>query len=72
MDVNQIFRDLGTMVHEQGDMIDSIEANVENAQVHVSQAGVELSRARQYQVSIRYSKSSSRLHSYLNLSDILH
>ncbi|KAF3849710.1 hypothetical protein F7725_019429 [Dissostichus mawsoni] len=35
-DINDIFKDLGMMVHEQGDMIDSIEANVESADVHRS------------------------------------
>ena len=50
MDVNQIFKDLATMVHEQGELVDSIEANVESAQVHVSQASTQLSQARQYQV----------------------
>ncbi|XP_071545876.1 syntaxin-7-like isoform X2 [Panulirus ornatus] len=49
MDVNQIFKDLATMVHEQGEVVDSIEANVEAAQVHVSQASGQLSQARQYQ-----------------------
>lgn len=50
MDVNQIFKDLATMVHEQGEMVDSIEANVEMAQVHVSQAATQLTQARNYQV----------------------
>lgn len=50
MDVNQIFKDLATMVHEQGEVIDSIEANVESAQVHVSQGAGQLQQARQYQV----------------------
>lgn len=38
------------MVHEQGEVIDSIEANVESAQVHVSQGAGQLQQARQYQV----------------------
>ena len=33
IDVNTIFKDLCTMVHEQGEMVDSIEANVESTQV---------------------------------------
>lgn len=37
------------MIHEQGDVIDSIEANVENAEVHVQQANQQLSRAADYQ-----------------------
>nr|XP_053630785.1 syntaxin-7-like isoform X1 [Cherax quadricarinatus] len=56
MDVNQIFKDLATMVHEQGEIVDSIEANVESAQVHVSQASTQLSQARQYQNKARRKK----------------
>ncbi|XP_038582744.1 syntaxin-7 [Micropterus salmoides] len=52
-DINDIFKDLGMMVHEQGDMIDSIEANVENADVHVQSATQQLSRAADYQRSSR-------------------
>ncbi len=33
VDVNTIFKDLATMVHEQGEVVDSIEANVESTQV---------------------------------------
>ncbi|XP_063299308.1 syntaxin-7 [Pelobates fuscus] len=47
--INDIFKDLGMMVHEQGDMIDSIEANVESADVHVQQANQQLARAAEYQ-----------------------
>ena len=39
-DVNQIFAELARIVHEQGDVVDSIEANVENAQIHVEQVGI--------------------------------
>lgn len=56
MDVNQIFKDLATMVHEQGEVVDSIEANVESAQVHVSQASTQLTQARQYQNKARRKK----------------
>lgn len=56
MDVNQIFKDLATMVHEQGEIIDSIEANVESAQVHVSQGSTQISQARQYQNKSRRKK----------------
>ena len=37
VDVNTIFKELATMVHEQGEMIDSIEANVETAQMRVEE-----------------------------------
>lgn len=86
MDVNQIFKDLAVMIHDQGEMIgekkrrrcrdtifffpllrvtlhlscpnccaccfaDSIEANVENAEVHVERGTEQLQRASYYQVS---------------------
>ncbi|XP_041484972.1 syntaxin-7-like isoform X2 [Lytechinus variegatus] len=56
LDVNQIFKDLATMVHEQGDMIDSIEANVESAEVHVEQANTQLEKAVTYQSKARRKK----------------
>uniref|UniRef100_A0A8C5VWE3 Syntaxin-7 n=1 Tax=Microcebus murinus TaxID=30608 RepID=A0A8C5VWE3_MICMU len=54
VDINKIFKDLGMMIHEQGDVVDSIEANVENAEeVHVQQANQQLSRAADYQCKSR-------------------
>ncbi|XP_034018120.1 syntaxin-7 [Thalassophryne amazonica] len=53
VDINDIFKDLGMMVHEQGDMIDSIEANVETADTHVQNAQKQLARAENYQRSSR-------------------
>ncbi|KAJ8008979.1 hypothetical protein DPEC_G00084050 [Dallia pectoralis] len=47
--INEIFKDLAMMVHEQGDMIDSIEANVETADVHVQNASQQLAQAADYQ-----------------------
>uniref|UniRef100_A0A673GVN0 Syntaxin-7 n=1 Tax=Sinocyclocheilus rhinocerous TaxID=307959 RepID=A0A673GVN0_9TELE len=52
-DINEIFRDLGMMVHEQGDMIDSIEANVSNADISVQTATQQLGRAASHQTSFR-------------------
>ncbi|XP_071390305.1 syntaxin-7, partial [Centroberyx affinis] len=52
-DINDIFKDLGMMVHEQGDMIDSIEANVENADLSVQSGTQQLARAADYQRSSR-------------------
>ncbi|XP_058502815.1 syntaxin-12-like [Solea solea] len=49
MDVNQIFKDLAVMIHDQGDMIDSIEANVEHAEVYVDRGAVQLQKAVYYQ-----------------------
>lgn len=48
-DVNTIFKDLAVLVHEQGETIDSIEANVENASVHVEEGVTQLQRAKEYQ-----------------------
>jgi len=53
LDVNQIFKDLAVMVHEQGEMIDSIEANVDSAVVHVDQGATNVQRAAQYQSKVR-------------------
>ena len=50
MDVNTIFKDLATMVHEQGEMVDSIEANVESAQMRVEEGTIQLALASKYQV----------------------
>lgn len=53
LDVNEIFRDLGTMIHEQGEQIDSIEANVERAYGNVEQGTEQLLKASQYQKKSR-------------------
>lgn len=50
VEVNQIFKDLATMVHEQGDVIDSIEANVETASYQVTEGAQQIAKAREYQV----------------------
>ncbi|XP_048850461.1 syntaxin-12-like isoform X2 [Brienomyrus brachyistius] len=49
MDVNQIFKDLAVMIHDQGDVVDSIEANVESTQVHVEHAVDQLHQTAHYQ-----------------------
>jgi len=56
VDVNMIFKDLGTMVHEQGDLIDSIEANVEHAEADVVQGNTQLVQARRSAASARKKK----------------
>ncbi|KAL3867879.1 hypothetical protein ACJMK2_040725 [Sinanodonta woodiana] len=55
-DVNQIFKDLGMLVHEQGEMLDSIEANVETAEVQVQEGTQQLAKARDYQSKARRKK----------------
>ncbi|XP_037077668.1 LOW QUALITY PROTEIN: syntaxin-7-like [Pollicipes pollicipes] len=56
MDVNQIFKDLATMVHEQGEVIDSIEANVESSHANVGQGVQQLAKASEYQNKARRKK----------------
>lgn len=56
MDVNSIFKDLGMLVHEQGEVLDSIEANVESAHIHVSEGTQQLASARDYQSKARRKK----------------
>ncbi|KAI1284974.1 Syntaxin-7 [Halotydeus destructor] len=53
VEVNHIFKDLATMVHEQGEVIDSIEANVESATIQVSEGAQQISQARDYQSRAR-------------------
>jgi len=56
VDVNTIFKDLATMVHEQGDIVDSIESNIESATVQVHEGADQLRQAHQYQNSARKKK----------------
>ncbi|XP_066923317.1 syntaxin-7-like [Clytia hemisphaerica] len=53
VDVNEIFKDLAIMVHEQGETIDSIEANVDTAVSAVEAGNVHLHKARDYQKKSR-------------------
>merc|ERR1719282_2126176 len=55
-DVNTIFKDLATMVHEQGEVIDSIESNIESTAVHVTTGAEELRQAAVYQNKARKKK----------------
>lgn len=50
VDVNMIFKDLAVMVHEQGDIVDSIESNVEAVQIRVTEATSHLESAKVNQV----------------------
>lgn len=49
--MNTIFKELATMVHEQGEMIDSIEANVETSQMRVEEGTSQLATASSYKVT---------------------
>jgi t-SNARE complex subunit (syntaxin) len=53
--VNQIFKELGTMIHEQGEVVDSIEASIEKTEVFVNEGASQLRQASTYQVAILYS-----------------
>lgn len=46
--INDIFRDLATLVNEQGEIIDSIESNVETAATRVETGNKQLERAVVY------------------------
>ncbi|XP_013139971.1 PREDICTED: syntaxin-12 [Papilio polytes] len=56
LDVNQIFKDLGTMIHEQGTVVDSIESSVECALDNVENGTQELRQAANYKNKIRKKK----------------
>jgi len=48
-DVNEIFKDLAAMVHDQGELVDSIEANVETTAISVGEGTEQLRHAERYQ-----------------------
>ncbi|KAF8935404.1 t-SNARE [Dissophora ornata] len=52
-ELNEIFRDLGSMVHEQGNMLDSIESNVTSISITTHAAAEELTVAAEHQKSAR-------------------
>lgn len=52
-ELNELFRDVAHIVREQGDMIDTIDVNVENTLTDTRGADVELRSASRYQKSAR-------------------
>lgn len=48
-EVNEMFRDLGSLVVEQQGMIDNIESNIESTAVRTGDANLELQSANTYQ-----------------------
>lgn len=56
VDVNQIFKELGAMVHEQGEIVDSIEANVERTNNYVSEGAQRLHQAHTYKNKVMKKK----------------
>uniref|UniRef100_A0A1B0CVA4 Putative snare protein pep12/vam3/syntaxin 7/syntaxin 17 n=1 Tax=Lutzomyia longipalpis TaxID=7200 RepID=A0A1B0CVA4_LUTLO len=54
--VNEIYKKLEAMVYEQGHVVDSIEASVEQTSVFVSEGADNLKKASQYQNKLRKKK----------------
>ena len=50
-EVNQMFKEIASLVHEHGEVIDTIEANVEQAATRVTSGAGEVAKARDYQAS---------------------
>jgi len=53
LDVNSIMRELGTMVHEQGEVIETIEGNIDQTHEGVETGRQELEKAASYQRTYR-------------------
>lgn len=53
IDVNQIMRELSSMVYQQGEVIDDIESCIENATGNIEQGTSELQKAERYQNKFR-------------------
>ncbi len=53
-------QDLATMVHEQGDIVDSIESNIEAASVQVHQGTDQLRQVRFLELLSNFSVASSQ------------
>lgn len=48
--MNEIYKKLGALVYEQGHLVDSIEASVEQTSIFVSEGTEQLQKASGYQV----------------------
>ncbi|CAI2320677.1 unnamed protein product [Caenorhabditis sp. 36 PRJEB53466] len=55
-EVNAIFAELAKIVHEQAETVDSIEANVEHAQIYVEQGAQNVQQAVYYNQKARQKK----------------
>jgi t-SNARE complex subunit (syntaxin) len=49
-DINEIFKDLAVMIHDQGEAIDSIENNIERVEVQAREADRNIQVAHKNQV----------------------
>lgn len=52
-ELNELFRDVAHIVHEQGAMLDHIDVNVTNVNTDTRQADIELRTANRYQKNAR-------------------
>ncbi|KAL0914209.1 hypothetical protein M5K25_017721 [Dendrobium thyrsiflorum] len=50
-EVNEIFKDLAVLVHDQGAMIDDIDSNIDNSLAATAQAKTQLTKASKTQKS---------------------
>lgn len=55
-EVNQLFKEMNVLVGEQGDMLNNIEKNVEEAVVHVTKTNKVLRQAKEYKSKARKKK----------------
>uniref|UniRef100_A0A1I8BID8 t-SNARE coiled-coil homology domain-containing protein n=1 Tax=Meloidogyne hapla TaxID=6305 RepID=A0A1I8BID8_MELHA len=55
-DINQIFTDLAQIVHNQSEVVDTIESNIEIAAVQMQQGNFQIAQANQYQIKSRKKK----------------
>lgn len=54
--MHRLFLDLAILVQQQGEIIDNIEKNIENAKYNVAQAEIDLKKAEDYQKAARKKK----------------
>ena len=52
-ELNELFRDVAHIVHEQGAQLDTIDVNVQNTNTDTRQADLELRSANRYQRNAR-------------------
>ena len=52
-EINEIFRDLAVLVHEQGEQIDDIEANILRSEQRTREAGEQIAKAEKGQKAAR-------------------
>lgn len=65
VDLNEIFKDLAHMVHDQGTVLDRIDYNIEQTQVQVHEGYKQLQKADRYQ------KKNRKMHCILILCIII-